>query len=186
MTKSSCSCCAKINRRSFVGSSIGLGIVTSIRTTSVCAEAILAAANGTDESFMRQALEEARRGDFPFGAVIVRDGKVMSSGHNVGVKTNDPTAHGEIIAIRNFVSKYPSSDLKQATIYTTGEPCPMCMGAIIWSGFKRVVYAASIKELSSRIGQIMITSHTIADAAPESKIEIIGGILASEALELFK
>jgi guanine deaminase len=160
--------------------------VSSIKTTSARAEAILTAASGADESFMRMALEEAKRGDFPFGAVIVREGKVVASGHNVGFRTNDPTAHGEITAIRNFISKYPSSDLRQATIYTTGEPCPMCMGAIIWSGFKRVVYAASIKELSSRIGQIMITSHTIADAAPESKIEITGGILASEALELFK
>jgi guanine deaminase len=175
-----------INRRSFVGLAIGFSLVSGINTTSVQAEAILMATHRTDESFMRQALEEARRGDFPFGAVIVCDGKVMASGHNVGIRKNDPTAHGEITAIRNFISKYPSNNLKQATIYTTGEPCPMCMGAIIWSGFKRVVYAASIKELSSRIGQIMITSHTIADAAPESKIEITGGILASEALELFK
>lgn len=186
MTKSSCGCCSKITRRSFVGLAIGFGLVSSINTTSVRAEAILTAANETDESFMRQALEEAKRGDFPFGSVIVRDGKVMASGHNVGVRTNDPTAHGEITAIRNFISKYPSNDLKQATIYTTGEPCPMCMGAIMWCGFRRMVYAASIKDLSTRIGQIMIKSPEIAMADPQNKIQITGGVLSAEALGLFK
>ena len=186
MTKASCSCCSKINRRSFIGLTIGFGLVSSINTTSARAEAILTAASGGDESFMRLALEEAKRGDFPFGAVIVRDGKVMASGHNVGVRTNDPTAHGEITAIRNFISKYPSSDLRQATIYTTGEPCPMCMGAILWCGFRRMVYAASIKDLSMRIGQIMIASPQIANADHHNKIEITGGVLSAEALALFK
>ena len=62
----------------------------------------------------------------------------------------------------------------------------MCMGAILWCGFGRMVYGASIKQLSTRIGQIMISSSTIADAAQENKIEITGGVLGAEALALFK
>jgi len=92
---------------------------------------------------------------------------------------------GQIAAIHDFLSRNASSELKGTTIYTTGEPCPMCMGAIIWCGFGRMVYGASIKQLSTRIGQIMITSSAVADAARENKI----GSLAecgSEALALFK
>jgi guanine deaminase len=138
-----------------------------------------------DEAFMRLALEEARQGDFPFGAVIVRDGKVATRGRNMGVKTNDPTAHGEMVAIRRFVADHPADGLKGATIYTTGEPCPMCMSAILWCGFGRVVYAASIGALSTRIGQIMVTSESVAQAAPFAQIEITGDVLSAEAMALF-
>lgn len=181
----SCSCCSSISRRNFMALAIGLGIAASISSSPAVGEAILVVSNKAEEGFMRLALDEAKRGDFPFGAVIVRSGHVVAAGHNIGIRTNDPTAHGEITAIRNFISRYPAKGLREATIYTTGEPCPMCMGAIIWTGFRRMVYAASIKDLSSRIGQIMITSPTNADADPENKIEITGGVLASEALALF-
>ncbi|MBL1255462.1 nucleoside deaminase [Methylocystis sp. Sn-Cys] len=135
---------------------------------------------------MRLAVEEAKKGDFPFGAVIVREGGVAASGRNMGIRTNDPTAHGEMVAIRNFCATRPASELKGATIYTTGEPCPMCMSAILWSGFGRMVYAASIEQLATRIGQIMMRSEAVAEAAPFETIEITGGVLAGEALALFK
>jgi guanine deaminase len=139
-----------------------------------------------DETFMRLALAEAARGDFPFGAVIVRDGKVLASGHNSGIMTNDPTAHGEMVAIHGFLARHPAAELQGTTLYTSGEPCPMCMGAIVWCGIGRVVFAASIAELSTRIGQIMVTSRQIADAAPFATISITGGVLAAEALALFE
>lgn len=131
MKNHSCSCCSSISRRSFVGLAIGLGIATSISSSTAVGEALLMAPDQADEGFMRLALDEAKRGDFPFGAVIVRNGHAVAAGHNIGIRTNDPTVHGEITAIRNFISKYPAKDLREATIYTTGEPCPMCMGAII-------------------------------------------------------
>lgn len=138
-----------------------------------------------DEGYMRLAIAEAARGDFPFGAVIVREGKVVSAGRNLGVANNDPTAHGEMVAIRRFVADHPAKGLKGATLYTSGEPCPMCMGAIVWCGIGRVVYAASIEQLAKRLGQIMITSDAVAKAAPFADIEITGGLLAPEALALF-
>lgn len=149
------------------------------------AKATLTRPHPEDEGFMRLALAEAAQGDFPFGAVIVRDGAVAASGRNMGVKKNDPTAHGEIVAIRNFTASRPAAELTGATIYTTGEPCPMCMGAIIWSGFSRVVYGASIEELSKHIGQIMAGSASLARDAPFATIEITGGVLAKESLALF-
>lgn len=139
----------------------------------------------SDEAFMRLAIAEAALADFPFGAVIVREGAVVSTGRNLGRTTNDPTAHGEMVAIRRFVASRPADELKGATLYTSGEPCPMCMGAILWCGLGRVVYAASIEELATKLGQIMLSSQAVADAAPFANIAITGGVLAAEALALF-
>jgi tRNA(adenine34) deaminase len=138
-----------------------------------------------DEHFMRMAIAEAARGDFPFGAVIVRDGDVVSTGRNLGRTTNDPTAHGEMVAIRRFVAVRPASELKGTALYTSGEPCPMCMSAILWCGIGRVVFAASIDELATKLGQIMLTSQQVAEAAPFAAIAITGGVLSAEALALF-
>ena len=85
-----------------------------------------------DERFMRMAIEEARQADFPFGAVIVRDGTVLARGRNIGRTKDDPTAHGEMVAIRTFLAVRKSTELHGTTLYTTGEPCAMCMGAILW------------------------------------------------------
>jgi tRNA(adenine34) deaminase len=138
-----------------------------------------------DEEFMRMAIAEARQADFPFGAVIVRDGEVLSKGRNLGKTTNDPTAHGEMVAIRRFLSVRPAAELKGTTLYTSGESCPMCMGAILWCGIGRVVFAASIEQLATKIGQIMLTSRAVADAAPFASISVTGGVLSAEALALF-
>jgi tRNA(adenine34) deaminase len=139
-----------------------------------------------DEHFMRLAIAEAAKADFPFGAVIVRDTDVLSRGRNLGKTTNDPTAHGEMVAIRRLIAVRPADELKGTTLYTSGEPCPMCMSAILWCGIGRVVFAASIDELATKIGQIMLTSRQVADAAPLTTIAITGGVLAAEALALFQ
>jgi tRNA(adenine34) deaminase len=138
-----------------------------------------------DEHFMRIAIAEAARADFPFGTVIVRDGDVLSTGGNLCRTTNDPTAHGEMVAIRRFVAVRPAAELQGTTLYTSGEPCAMCMSAIVWCGIGRVVFAASLDELATKIGQIMLTSRQVADAAPFATVAITGGVLSSEALALF-
>jgi tRNA(Arg) A34 adenosine deaminase TadA len=138
-----------------------------------------------DEHFMQLAIDQAKLADFPFGAVIVSGGDVLALGQNSGRRNADPTAHAEMVAIRTCLSKHAPDALKSATIYASGEPCPMCMGAIIWCGFERLVYAASIAELATRIGQIDITSQQIAAATPFTKIEIAGGLLSADAMRLF-
>jgi tRNA(adenine34) deaminase len=138
-----------------------------------------------DERFMRIALEEARRADFAFGAVIVRDGKLIARGRNLGRTNDDPTAHGEMVAIRRCLAAHGSKALKGSTLYTTGEPCAMCMGAILWCHFGRLVFAASIEQLATRMDQIMITSADLASRATWAPISITGGVLADEAMALF-
>jgi tRNA(adenine34) deaminase len=139
-----------------------------------------------DERFMRLALEEASQGDFPFGAVIVRNREVLARGRNLGRAKNDPTAHGEMVAIRRFLAVYSAASLRGATLYTTGEPCAMCMGAILWCGVARLVFAASVAQLATRIDQIMVSSADIAATAKFAPIAITGGVLADEAMALFK
>ena len=138
-----------------------------------------------DERFMRLALDEARQGDYAFGAVIVRDGQILAGGHNLGKTNGDPTAHGEMVAIRRCLLEHGSAALRGSTLYTSGEPCAMCMGAIIWCSIFRLVFAASVQQLATKIDQIMISSAEIAAKAPFAPIKITGGILADEAMQLF-
>jgi guanine deaminase len=150
------------------------GIVVALGAAAMLSagRATAADASPEDERFMRLALNEARQAARPFGAVIVRNGKVLAGGRNL-VRTNRGLAdHG-------------SSALKGATLYTSGEPCVMCMGAIIWCGFGRMVFAVSVLQLGERMNQIMITSADVAAKAPFLPIKITGGVLADEALRLF-
>ena len=142
-------------------------------------------ASAEDAGFMRMAIDEARQADFPFGAVIVRDGAVIARGRNLGRTNGDPTAHGEMVAIRRCLADHGSAALRGSTLYTSGEPCVMCMGAILWCHFGRLVYAASVAQLASKIDQIMISSADVAAKAPFAPISITGGVLADEAMALF-
>lgn len=79
----------------------------------------------------------------PFGAVIVKDGNVIAKGHNMVLYTNDPTAHAEIVAVREASQKLARFDLSDCDIYTTCEPCPMCFAAIHWARLKRLFYGCT-------------------------------------------
>lgn len=104
--------------------------------------------------YMKIAIEEARKGILagdggPFGSVIVKDGVIIGKGHNHVVSRKDPTCHGEVDAIRNACQNINSFDLSGADVYTTGEPCPMCLGAILWANINKIYYGCSIKENDS-------------------------------------
>ena len=90
-----------------------------------------------DKTFIRQAIglatENVRNGGGPFGAVICRDGQVLSTGVNRVTDNNDPTAHAEVQAIRAACARLHTFDLSGCTLYTSCEPCPMCLGAIYWA-----------------------------------------------------
>jgi guanine deaminase len=139
-----------------------------------------------DERFMRLAIAEAAKADFPFGAVIVRDGDVLATGRNLGKTTNDPTAHGEMVVIRHFVAARPADELKGTTLYTSGEPCPMCMSAILWCGIGRVVFAASIDELATKLGQIMLTSRQWRTPPPSPRSPLQAGCLPPRRWRCFR
>lgn len=99
-----------------------------------------------EAAFMRRAIELSHKAmdegtGPPFGAVIVRDGQVVAEASNNSFTTNDPTAHAEIVAIRRACQAVGSRFLKGCVIYSSSEPCPMCLGAIHWAGISRVHYA---------------------------------------------
>lgn len=77
----------------------------------------------------------------PYGAVVVKDGAIVGSGTNIVGATNDPTAHAEIEAVREACKRLNTTDLSDCVIYASGEPCPMCLGAIYWAGIQTVYYA---------------------------------------------
>ena len=175
-----------VSRRQVVAGA--LGAATLPIAAPALSRGIETPATEADIGFMRLALEEAALGDYPyyFGSVIVRDGEVLARGRNLWNQQQDPTAHGEMVAIRRFLAEHGMEKLKGTTLYTSGESCPMCMGAAIWCGVVRVVFGASIDELATKMGQIMITDAEIADKTPFADIELTGGVLAEEALALFK
>jgi tRNA(Arg) A34 adenosine deaminase TadA len=139
-----------------------------------------------DKRFMQIAIDEAAKAEFPFGAVIVRNGEVLARGYNRTHIDRDPTAHGEMVAIRAFLGAHGPDALKGSTLYTSGEPCCMCMGAILWCGIGRLVYAASLDQLATKVGQIMLSAEDVASKAPFAPIDIAGGVLADDAMRLFK
>ena len=97
--------------------------------------------------FLNEAIKEARKGlkaghGGPFGAVIVKNGKIIARGHNRVTSSNDPTAHAEVVAIRAACKKLKSFELKGCIIYASCEPCPMCLGAIYWARPKALYFTA--------------------------------------------
>ena len=113
-----------------------------------------AALTATAENpFMQAAIEEAYEGishghGGPFGAVIVKNGEIVGSGHNQVLLNNDPTCHGEISAIRDACANLNAFDLTGCVIYTTGEPCPMCLFACLWANIDKVYYGCTIEDNS--------------------------------------
>ena len=104
-----------------------------------------------ENEYMEIAISEARTGIYngdggPFGSVIVKDGKIIGQGHNHVVSNHDSTSHGEIEAIRNAEENIESFDLSGSTLYTTGEPCPMCLAACMWANIDIVYYGCTIED----------------------------------------
>lgn len=101
--------------------------------------------------FMKRAIALARQGMLqgaggPFGAVVVRDGVIIGEGWNRVLATNDPTAHGEVTAIRDACAKLGTFSLDGCEIHTTGQPCPMCLGAIHWARIGKIYYGFRIED----------------------------------------
>ncbi len=108
------------------------------------------------KELMETAISEAREGILnhdggPFGAVVVKNGELIALGHNRVLSSNDSTCHGEIDAIRKAESKLGTYDLSGCELYSTGEPCPMCLAAILWANIKKVYYGCRLSD-SREIG----------------------------------
>lgn len=142
-----------------------------------------------DKRFMERAIELARRGvaandGGPFGAVVVRDGEIVGEGNNRVTSTNDPTAHAEIIAIRNACQRLGTFQLDGCLIYTSCEPCPMCLGAIYWARPKGVFYACT-RDDAAKIG---FDDRFIYEELQKANVEremVLVSIMRDEALAVF-
>ncbi len=137
-----------------------LGIMLSVVMLSGCGAVannnVPAMTYSAENEYMQLAIEEAREGIYnnhggPFGCVIVKDGKIVGSGHNMVLKNNDSTAHGEVSAIRDAEKKLGTFDLSGCELYTTGEPCPMCLAACMWANIDVVYYGCTIAD-NAQIG----------------------------------
>ena len=123
----------------------------------------------------------ADKGDVPVGAIVVNDaGEILGTGQNLREQNNDPTAHAEIVALRNASEKLGSWRLDDLTIVVTLEPCAMCAGAILQSRIKRVVFAAW-DEKAGAVGSVM---DVIRDPRALTKVEVITGIMEKECSEV--
>lgn len=136
---------------------------------------------------MKVAISEATRGiraghGGPFGAVIVRDGQIISRGHNKVLLRGDATCHGEVEAIRAASKKLGTHDLSGCEIYTTGEPCPMCLGAIMWANIDRVFYGCNVED-TEKIG---FRDKKFYSTTKEQRSEFISELNREECLELYR
>jgi tRNA(adenine34) deaminase len=137
------------------------------------------------QSLMQQAIAITREvkfsGDVPVGALIVNEaGEIVSFGKNEREKDYDPTAHAEIVAIRNASEKIGSWRLKDLTIVVTLEPCVMCAGAILQSRIKRLVFGA----FDQKAGAVGSSLDVIRDVRALSKVEVVSGVLEKECAKL--
>ena len=125
----------------------------------------------------------ADKGDVPVGAIVVNEsGEILGTGQNLREQNNDPTAHAEIVALRNASEKFGSWRLDDLTIVVTLEPCAMCAGAILQSRIKRLVFAAW-DEKAGAVGSVM---DVIRDPRALTKVEVITGIMEKECSEVLK
>jgi tRNA(adenine34) deaminase len=123
----------------------------------------------------------ADKGDVPVGAIVVNEaGEILGTGQNLREQNNDPTAHAEIVALRNASEKYGSWRLDDLTLVVTLEPCAMCAGAILQSRVKRLVFAAW-DEKAGAVGSVM---DVIRDPRALTKVEVITGIMEKECSEV--
>jgi tRNA(adenine34) deaminase len=139
-----------------------------------------------DEYFMRLALREASRAlehdDVPIGAVVVREGEVIGSGHNERELRADPTAHAEMIALREAAHSLGSWRVLGAVMYVTLEPCAMCAGAIVLARIPRLVFGAS----DPKAGAAGSVLDVVGEARLNHRPEVEGGLLAADSAELLQ
>lgn len=140
----------------------------------------------SDEIFMREALDLARQaaqaGEVPVGAVVVKDGVVIGRGYNRPVSRRDPTAHAEVVALRDAAERLGNYRLSGCELFVTIEPCAMCAGAIMHARIGRIVYGAPDPKTGA-CGSIV---NLFAEARLNHHARVVGGVMATEATRLLQ
>ena len=139
-----------------------------------------------DIYFMKEALAEARKAfekdEPPVGAVIVKDGEIIARGHNLREKLQDPTAHAEMLAVREAAAQLGRWRLSDCEMYVTLEPCAMCAGAVVLARLGRLVYGAC----DPKAGAVVSLMNLVSDERLNHQVEVKGGILAEECGALLR
>jgi tRNA(adenine34) deaminase len=147
---------------------------------------LLRDSDANDEFFMGFALNEARlardEGEVPIGAVVVIDNQVTGSGRNSPIGSNDPTAHAEIMAMREAARRVGNYRLTEATLYVTIEPCAMCAGALVNARVRRLVYGAA----DLRAGGVDTVFRICANSSLNHQVEVTSGVRAEEGRQLMQ
>lgn len=135
---------------------------------------------------MEEALRSAQRsleaGEVPIGAVVVHDNKIIARSHNLSITTNDPTAHAEILALREAGAVLGNYRLSDCSLFVTIEPCPMCAGAMVHARLQRVVYGARDPKTGADGSVMQVLNHP----AQNHRIEVQSGVLAGRCAELLQ
>ena len=143
-------------------------------------------ATGPDELWMEEALRAAQRaleaGEVPVGAVVVCNGKIVGRGWNRNITDSDPTAHAEIIALREAGAAVGNHRLAQCDLFATIEPCPMCAGALVHARIKRLVYGAD----DPKAGAVQSVMQVLNHSKLNHKVEVRNGVLAGRCAELLQ
>lgn len=135
---------------------------------------------------LKKAREGVQKGQTPFGACIVKDGRIIACAHNTVWRDKDVTAHAEINAIRKACRKLKTVDLSGCVIYSTCEPCPMCFSAIHWARIRRIVYGCCIKDARNAGFRELNVSNETMKRLSKGRVRIDGMALGSECLRLLK
>jgi len=143
-----------------------------------------------DKEFMRRAIRLAQNGidsnqGGPFGAIVVRNGEIVAEGCNQVTSTNDPTAHAEVVAIRRACETLKSFQLDDCVLYTSCEPCPMCLGAIYWARPSKIFYAATHRDAASVGFDDQFIYEEIEKEVDERQIKTVN-LLREEGLKVFR
>jgi tRNA(adenine34) deaminase len=141
---------------------------------------------GPDELWMEEALRAAQRaleaGEVPVGAVVVCEGRIVGRGWNRNISESDPTAHAEIVALREAAAAAGNHRLAGCDLFATIEPCPMCAGALVHARIKRLVYGAD----DPKAGAVQSVMQVLNHPQLNHKVEVRGGVLAGRCAELLQ
>ncbi len=141
----------------------------------------------TDKEYMQIAIDISKTAKYPYGAIVVKDGEIVGRSDSKKVKLNGCYTHAEFVAIQDALKDNNLyGELKGATMYVSTEPCPMCMGAILYEEFDKLYYAAKLEDSNKYYcPEVLIACETIAKATKNRKIEI-HNIMRKEAVEVLK
>jgi tRNA(adenine34) deaminase len=139
-----------------------------------------------DAAWMELALEQARlaatAGEVPVGALVIKDGEILGRGHNHNLRQNDPTAHAEIVALRQAATRMGNYRLAGCVMFATIEPCSMCAGALVHARMARLVYGASDPKAGAAGSVLQVLNHP----SLNHKMEVTAGVLAGKCSEILQ